>query len=72
MGKHDIGTPINESLEKHYQDEKKRLEARIAELENELNEAKVANERLKFRLRLKNIEIESLVKSMAGGNDDEI
>lgn len=72
MGKHDLGTPINESLERHYQDEKKRLEARIAELENELNEAKVANERLKFRLRLKNIEIESLVKSMAGGNDDEI
>lgn len=72
MGKHDIGTPINESLEKHYQEEKKRLEARIAELENELNEAKVANERLKFRLRLKNIEIESLVKSMAGGDDDEI
>lgn len=72
MGKHDLGTPINESLEKHYQEEKKRLEARIAELENELNEAKVANERLKFRLRLKNIEIESLVKSMAGGDDDEI
>ena len=72
MGKHDLGTPINESLERHYQEEKKRLEARIAELENELNEAKVANERLKFRLRLKNIEIESLVKSMAGGNDDEI
>lgn len=73
MGKHDLGTPINESLEKHYQDEKKRLEAKIAELENELNEAKVANERLRFRLRLKNIEIESLVKSMAGGElDDEI
>lgn len=72
MGKHDLGTPINESLEKHYQDEKKRLEARIAELENELNEAKVENERLKFRLRLKNIEIESLVKSMAGGDDDEL
>lgn len=72
MGKHDLGTPINESLERHYQEEKKRLEARIAELENELNEAKVANERLKFRLRLKNIEIESLVKSMAGGDDDEI
>ena len=72
MGKHDLGTPINESLEKHYQEEKKRLEARIAELENELNEAKAANERLKFRLRLKNIEIESLVKAMAGGDDDEI
>lgn len=72
MGKHDIGTPINESLERHYQEEKKRLEARIAELENELNEAKVENERLKFRLRLKNIEIESLVKSMAGGDDDEL
>ena len=72
MGKHDLGTPINESLERHYQDEKKRLEAKIAELENELNEAKVENEKLKFRIRLKNIEIESLVKSMAGGDDDEI
>lgn len=72
MGKHDLGTPINESLERHYQDEKKRLEAKIAELENELNEAKVANERLKLRIRLKNIEIESLVKAMAGGDDDEI
>lgn len=66
-GKHDKGTPINESLERHYQDEKKRLETRISELENELNETKHAVENLKFRIRLKDIEIESLVKSMAGG-----
>ena len=65
MGKHDIGTPINESLEKHYQDEKKRLEARIAELENELNEAKLEIKRLEFRNRLKDMNVESLLKSMA-------
>ena len=65
MGKHDIGTPINESLEKHYQEEKKRLEARIAELENELNEAKLEIKRLEFRNRLKDMNVESLLKSMA-------
>lgn len=59
--------PINESLEKYYQDEKKRLEARISELENELNEANLRIERLKFKIKLKDIEIESLVKAMAGG-----
>lgn len=60
-------TPINESLEKHYKDEKKRLEARISELEYELNETKVEIERLHFTIRLKNVEINSLVKSLAGG-----
>ena len=65
MGKHDIGTPINESLEKHYQDEKKRLEAKIAVLENELNEANHTINKLKFRIELKDVEIESLVKSLA-------
>lgn len=60
-------TEINASLERHYQEEKKRLETRISELEVELNEAKHDVENLKFRVRLKDIEIESLVKSMAGG-----
>lgn len=63
----DEPTPINESLERHYKDEKKRLEARISELEDELNEAKVKIEGLNFTIRLKNVEINSLVKSLAGG-----
>lgn len=67
-GKHDIGTPINESLEKHYQDEKRRLGQRISELDTELNEKNVEIEKLKFKIKLKNIEIESLVKAMAGGD----
>lgn len=67
MGKHDIGTPINETLEKHYQDEKKRLETKIRELNAELNEARLQVEKLNFKIRLKDIEIESLVKAMAGG-----
>lgn len=60
-------TPINESLERHYQEEKKRLEANVADLESQLNDAKVEIERLHFRVKLKDIEIESLVKAMAGG-----
>ena len=63
----DEPTPINESLERHYKDEKKRLEARISELEVELNEAKLEIKRLEFRNRLKDMNVESLLKSMAGG-----
>ena len=59
--------PINESLERHYKEEKARLETTVAELEKELNERKVQIERLHFKLKLKDIEIESLVKAMAGG-----
>lgn len=67
-GKHDIGTPINESLEKHYQDEKRRLLTSIETLKTELNEKNIEIEKLKFKIKLKNIEIESLVKAMAGGD----
>ena len=59
--------PINESLERHYKEEKARLEASITNLERQLSDAKVEIERLHFKVRLKDIEIESLVKSMAGG-----
>ena len=65
MGKHDIGTPINESLERHYQEEKKRLEAKVKELEMMLNEKNLEIERLNFKIKLKDVEIESLVKSLA-------
>lgn len=60
-------TPINESLERHYKEEKKRLETSIADLERQLNDARVEIERLHFKVKLKDIEIESLVKAMAGG-----
>lgn len=66
-GKHAKAESINKALENHYKDEIKRLEAKISELEGELNDAKVVIERLNFRVKLKDIEIESLVKSMAGG-----
>lgn len=59
--------PINDSLERHYKEEIKRLEETIKALEDELNESKHRVENLKFKVRLKDIEIESLVKSMAGG-----
>lgn len=72
MGKHDLGTPINESLERHYQEEKKRLEAKVASLEEELNEAKLTIERYKTRVRLKNVQIETLAKFIPGGDEDEI
>lgn len=60
-------TPINDSLERHYKEEIKRLEETVKALEDELNESKRRVENLKFKVRLKDIEIESLVKSMAGG-----
>lgn len=63
----DEPTPINESLERHYKEEKARLESNISALEKELNDAKVEIERLHFTIKLKDVEIESLVKSLAGG-----
>lgn len=59
--------PINESLERHYKEEKARLETKVESLETELNEKQLQIERLHFKLKLKDIEIESLVKAMAGG-----
>ena len=59
--------PINESLERHYKEEKARLETKVEMLETELNEKQLQIERLHFKLKLKDIEIESLVKAMAGG-----
>lgn len=66
-GKHAKIEPINKALEKHYKEEKVRLEANVADLERQLNDAKVEIERLHFKVKLKDIEIESLVKAMAGG-----
>lgn len=60
-------TPINKSLEMHYKEEIKRLEAINDGLKLELNEAKAEIERLKFNIQLKDIEVEALVRAMAGG-----
>ena len=57
MGKHDKGTPINESLEKHYQD-------RIAELEAKLEAANAENKRLDMELERRDIRIDVLNKKV--------
>ena len=64
MGKHDIGTPINESLEKHYQDEKKRLEAKVSEREQTINELMAEIERLKCALEMKSAQVEVLLEKL--------
>ena len=64
MAKHDMGTPRKESLERHYQDEKKRLEAKIRELNAELKEAKLETEKLKARVEIKNAQIEVLLEKL--------
>lgn len=68
MGKHDAMPEgnINESLERHYQKRIKDLEENIADLEHDLNQMRCEIERLHFKIKLKDVEIESLVKAMAG------
>ena len=65
----DEPAPINESLERHYKEEIKRLENNVDVLQSELNEAKRSIEKLNLRIRLKDVEIDSLVKSLAGGGE---
>lgn len=57
MGKHDMGSPINETLEKHYQD-------RIAELQAKLEAANEENKRLDMELERKDFRIEVLNKKV--------
>lgn len=64
IGKHDRGTPINEALEKHYQDEKKRLEAKVSEREQTINELMAEIERLKCALEMKSAQIEVLLEKL--------
>ena len=61
--------PINESLERHYKEEIKRLEEYVAVLKTELGDAKLEVEKLNFRIKLKDVEIYSLVKSLAEGGE---
>lgn len=61
--------PINDALERHYKEEIKRLEEYVAVLKTELSDAKLEAEKLSFRIKLKDIEIDSLVKSLAEGGE---
>lgn len=62
--------PINESLERHYQDTIKTLNEKLNCANDAAREMAAEIERLKFRIRLKDVEIESLVKNLAGeGNN---
>lgn len=63
----DEPAPINESLERHYKDTIKTLNEKLNNANDTAREMAVEIEKLKFRIRLKDIEIESLVRSMAGG-----
>ena len=46
MGKHDISTPINETLEQHYQSEIKRLNTKVNAGQEAINELMAEIERL--------------------------
>lgn len=59
--------PINESLERHYQETIKTLNEKLNYANDTARSMAAEIEKLKFRIKLKDIEIESLVKSMAGG-----
>lgn len=61
--------PINDALERHYKEEIKRLEEYVVVLKTELSDAKLEAEKLSFRIKLKDIEIDSLVKSLAEGGE---
>ena len=64
MGKHDIGTPINESLEKHYQEQIKALKAKVSEREELIHEQALEIERLNFALETKKAQIEVLLDKL--------
>ena len=59
--------PINESLERHYQETIKTLNEKLNFANDTARNMAAEIEQLKFRIKLKDIEIESLVKAMAGG-----
>ena len=64
MGKHDMGTPINESLERHYQEQIKLLENKLSEAKNLLGDAKADLEKMSFRMKEKDAYIEELRKAL--------
>lgn len=64
MGKHDMAGPINETLEQHYQSEIKRLNTKIAENKETIDEQAAEIERLKLALKMKRNQIEVLLEKL--------
>lgn len=64
MGKHDISTPINETLEQHYQSEIKRLNTKVNAGQEAINELMAEIERLKMVIKMKSDQIEVLLEKL--------
>lgn len=72
MGKHDINEhapAIHKDVEKHYKDVIALKNAQLEEAKELVSELKLEIERLKFEVRLKDVEIQALVKNLAGGGN---
>lgn len=72
MGKHDINEhapAIHKDVEQHYKDVIALKNAQLEEAKELVNELKLEIERLKFEVRLKDVEIQALVKNLAGGGN---
>ena len=63
-GKHDISTPINETLEQHYQSEIKRLNTKVNAGQEAINELMAEIERLKMVIKMKSDQIEVLLEKL--------
>lgn len=64
MGKHDMGTPINETLEKHYQETIKTLNEKLDTSRDTVDGLRREIERLKTLLGMKNAQIEVLLEKL--------
>ena len=64
MGKHDIGTPINETLEQHYKERIKRLEDQGREQARELEASEHRNSILEGMIAELKDENERLAKAL--------
>lgn len=64
MGKHDMGTPINETLEKHYQETIKTLNEKLDTSRDTIDGLRREIERLKTLLGMKNAQIEVLLEKL--------
>lgn len=65
VGKHDIGTPINEALEKHYQDRIKELEHRLNKAMDLLKDAEMQIDRKQIELDIAKAKSEEFSKALA-------
>ena len=58
MGKHDAPMPLNEALERHYKDEIKAKDAKIAELQKEVSLVNTDIDKLRLIIKEKDALIE--------------